>query len=52
MLVDQRMSHRVISVPPEMPVLEALAMFKKNQIHRAPVMKDGKMLGIVSETDR
>ena len=51
MLVDQRMSHRVISVPPEMSVPEAMALFRKNHIHRAPVIKDGKMLGIVSETD-
>jgi acetoin utilization protein AcuB len=34
-----------------MSVPEALALFRKNQIHRAPVMKDGKMLGIVSESD-
>ena len=51
MLVDERMSHKVISVPPEMSVPAALALFRKNQIRRAPVMKDGKMLGIVSETD-
>jgi acetoin utilization protein AcuB len=51
MLVDERMSHRVISVPPEMPVLDALALFRKSQIHRAPVMKDNKMIGIVSESD-
>lgn len=51
MLVDQRMSHKVIFVPPEMSVPEALAVFKKNHVRRAPVMKDGKMLGIVSETD-
>jgi acetoin utilization protein AcuB len=51
MLVDERMSHRVISVPLEMSVPEALALFRKNQIRRAPVMKDGKMVGIISETD-
>ncbi len=51
MLVDERMSHKVISIPPEMSVPEALALFRKNQIRRAPVLKDGKMLGIVSETD-
>lgn len=51
MLVDERMSHKVISVPPEMSIPEALALFKKHQIHRAPVMKDGKMMGIVSESD-
>lgn len=51
MLVDERMSHRVISVSPETPVHDALAMFRKDQIRRAPVIKDGKLLGIVSETD-
>ena len=51
MLVDERMTHRFISVPPEMSVPEALALFRKSQIRRAPVMKEGKMLGIVSETD-
>jgi acetoin utilization protein AcuB len=34
-----------------MSIPEALALFKKHQIHRAPVMKDGKMLGIVTESD-
>ena len=51
MLVDERMSHRFISIPPEMSVPEALALFRKSRIRRAPVMKEGKMLGIVSETD-
>jgi acetoin utilization protein AcuB len=51
MLVDERMSQRVISIPPEMSIPEALALFKKHQIHRAPVMKDGKMMGIVTESD-
>ena len=51
MLVYERMSHKVISVPPEMSIPEALALFKNHQIHRAPVMKYGKMVGIVSESD-
>jgi acetoin utilization protein AcuB len=51
MFVGERMSHPVISVSPEMPINEALAMFKKEHIRRAPVVKDGKMLGIVSERD-
>jgi acetoin utilization protein AcuB len=45
------MSHPVISVTPETPVNEALAMFKKEHIRRAPVIKDGKLLGIVSESN-
>jgi acetoin utilization protein AcuB len=51
MFVGERMSHPVISVTPETPVHDALAMFKKEHISRAPVIKDGKLLGIVSETD-
>ena len=51
MLVGERMSHPVISVAPEMPVHDALAMFKKENIRRAPVIKDGKMVGIVSDSD-
>ncbi len=51
MFVGERMSHPVISVTPETPVHEALAMFKKEHIRRAPVIKDGKLLGIVSESN-
>lgn len=51
MLVGERMSHPVISVVPEMPVHDALAMFKKENIRRAPVVKEGKLLGIVSDSD-
>lgn len=40
-----------ISVAPETPVHDALAMFKKEHIRRAPVVKDGKLLGIVTEND-
>jgi len=51
MFVSTRMSHPVISIDPEMPVHEALAMFKKEHISRAPVIKDGKLVGIVSESN-
>lgn len=34
-----------------MPVHDTLAMFRKEHIRRAPVVKDGKMVGIVSERD-
>ena len=51
MLVGERMSHPVITVAPEMPAHDALAMFKKENIRRAPVVKEGKMLGIVSDSD-
>ena len=51
MFVGERMSHPVISVSPETPIHDALAMFKKEHIRRAPVIKDGKLVGIVTESD-
>ena len=51
MFVGERMSRPVISVTPDTPINDALAMFRKEHIRRAPVMKDGKLVGIVSERD-
>ena len=51
MFVGERMSHPVISVTPDVPIHDVLVMFKKEHIRRAPVMKDGKLVGIVSEND-
>lgn len=51
MFVGERMSRPVISLTPEMPVHDALDLFKKERIRRAPVVKDGKLVGIVSEKD-
>lgn len=51
MFVGERMSRPVISVTPDTPINDALAMFRKEHIRRAPVIKNGKLVGIVSETD-
>jgi acetoin utilization protein AcuB len=51
MFVGERMSRPVISVSPDAPINEVLAMFRKEHIRRAPVLKDGKLVGIVSERD-
>ena len=51
MFVGERMSRPVISVSPDAPINEVLAMFREGHIRRAPVMKDGKLIGIVSERD-
>ncbi|HEX7973665.1 MAG TPA: CBS domain-containing protein [Anaerolineales bacterium] len=51
MLVGERMSHPVISVTPDMPIVDALNMMKRERIRRAPVIKDGKLIGIVSDKD-
>ncbi|HJS19850.1 MAG TPA: CBS and ACT domain-containing protein [Anaerolineales bacterium] len=45
------MSRPVIPVSPDTPINDVLAMFRKEHIRRAPVMKDGKLIGIVSERD-
>lgn len=51
MLVKERMSKPVISVPPEMPILDAMKLLQQEKIRRAPVIKEGKMVGIISEKD-
>jgi acetoin utilization protein AcuB len=51
MQVGERMSHPIISIAPDMPVHDALNMFKRERIRRAPVVKEGKLVGIVSDQD-
>ena len=51
MLVGDKMSKPVISISPDMPISEALNLMKKEKIRRAPVVKDGKLVGIVSDKD-
>lgn len=51
MLIGKRMSHPVISISPDLPIHDALTLFKKEHIRRAPVVKNGKLIGIVSDKD-
>lgn len=51
MLVGERMKRPVITIPPEMPIVDALTLMKHEHIRRTPVVKDGHMLGIVSDKD-
>jgi acetoin utilization protein AcuB len=51
MFVGERMSHPVISITPDTPIHDAEILFKKEHISRAPVMQNGKLVGIVSECD-
>jgi acetoin utilization protein AcuB len=51
MLVGERMSHPVIPVHPNTPVPEALTMMRREKIRRAPVIKDGQLVGIVTDRD-
>ncbi len=52
MLVGDRMSHPVITVPPDMPVVDALNLMRVEHIRRTPVVNaKGKLVGIVSDKD-
>lgn len=51
MLVGERMSRPVISIAPDMPIVDALTLMKREKIRRTPVVKDGKLVGIVSDKD-
>ncbi|MGW8319617.1 MAG: CBS domain-containing protein [Candidatus Promineifilaceae bacterium] len=51
MLVKERMSHPVITVRPNMPIMEALNLMKRERIRRTPVVDDGRLVGIVSDKD-
>ncbi len=45
------MSKPLITISPEEDVLEAVKKIKKNNIHRMPVIKKGKVVGVISLTD-
>ena len=51
MLVGERMSYPVISISPDMPIIDVLNLMKRERIRRTPVIKDGKLVGIVSDKD-
>lgn len=51
MLVGERMSRPVITVSPADPINDVLALFRREHIRRAPVIQDGKLVGIVTQTD-
>ncbi len=51
MLVGDRMSHPVITIPPDMPILDALNLMRMEHVRRVPVVKNGKLVGIVSDKD-
>lgn len=51
MFVKERMSRPVISLPLDMPVHDARNLFRQENIRRAPVIKKGKLVGIISKQD-
>lgn len=50
-LVDKLMIRKIISVNPDTEILEAGSIMLTSQIHRLPVIKNKKLVGIVSRPD-
>ncbi len=44
MLVKERMSHPVIAIKPDVPIMEAMNLMKEEHIRRLPVVKDNKLV--------
>ncbi len=51
MIVENWMSKKVITIHPEESLSEAINLLKRNKIRRLPVVKDGKLVGIVGDRD-
>lgn len=51
MLIKGRMSSPVITIEPNVPIMDALELMKSKGIRRTPVMKNGKLVGIISDKD-
>ncbi len=51
MNVGRRMSHPVFTVQPDLPITRAHELMAHEKVHRAPVVKNGKLVGIITEND-
>lgn len=51
MFVRMWMTKDVITVPPEMPILEARDVMKQHMVRRLPVLKKGKLVGLITQGD-
>jgi acetoin utilization protein AcuB len=51
MFVGIRMTKKVITVAPEETLERAADLLAENRIHRLPVVRDGKLVGIVTDSD-
>ena len=50
-LVEQIMIRDVITAAPETPVVDAVKLMREHRIGCLPVVKDGKLVGIVTASD-
>ncbi len=51
MNVGRRITSRVITVTPDLPVTDALALMRREKIRHTPVVVKNKLVGIVTEND-
>nr|MDA3822957.1 CBS domain-containing protein [Bacteroidales bacterium] len=51
MLVKGWMSSDVVSIEEEASMVKASVLMKENNIRRLPVVKNGKLVGLVTDTD-
>lgn len=51
MLVEEIMSREIITITPEDSIHTALGMLRKHQIRHLPVVKEGHLVGILSDRD-
>lgn len=51
MIVRSRMTSNPYTISPDATIAEALEIMRKNNIRRLPVVKDGKLVGIVTERE-
>jgi acetoin utilization protein AcuB len=51
MFVRNWMSAPAITIPPVVPASAALGLMEKRKIRRLPVVEDGKLMGIVTQSD-
>lgn len=49
--VDQVMSHEVMTVSPDCPLEEAASLMVEHKIGSLPVVENGRVVGIITETD-
>ncbi len=50
-LVKDHMATNVITIEPDLSVLDAAKKFLENRVRRFPVLKDGKVIGQISQRD-
>lgn len=49
MSVSDFMSTELITLSPETPIFDAIDLMKKHDIHRLPVLEQGKLVGLITE---